>query len=291
MKAEFDQWKSLAGPVSSALVLHAVIGFVLLAGFSFTTPTPDSFELPPAMQASLRVEPRQQAAPQPKPESAPRPEPEPEPAPEPEPQPEPEPAPEPQPEPAPEPEPEPAPEPEPQPELVPEPEPEPEPAPEPEPQPELAPEPEPQPAPQPEPATPEDAFSDLLAGLDEEDAVIEQQQEQAEQRRATEARVASVTEDYKGRIGQQVQRAWSRPMEIRVMDLRDRETVVRINLLPTGEMQGEPVIVSSSGIPSLDQSALRALQRIRRFEVPDDMQAFNQNFRSFTITFKPEDLM
>lgn len=261
MKAEFDQWKSLAGPVSSALVLHAVIGFVLLVGFSFTTPTPDSFELPPAMQASLRVEPRQQAAPQPEPEPAPRPEP----------QPEPEPAPEPQPEPAPEPEPEPAPEPEPQPEP--------------------APKPEPQPAPQPEPATREDAFSNLLAGLDEEDAVIERQQEQAEQRRATEARVASVTDDYKGRIGQQIQRAWSRPMEIRVMDLRDRETVVRINLLPTGEMQGEPVIVSSSGIPSLDQSALRALQRIRRFEVPDDMQAFNQNFRSFTITFKPEDLM
>lgn len=287
MKAEFDQWKSLAGPVSSALVLHAVIGFVLLVGFSFTTPTPDSFELPPAMQASLRVEPRQQAAPQPEPEPAPRPEP----------QPEPEPAPEPQPEPAPEPEPEPVPEPEPQPKLEPEPapepepQPEPEPAPEPEPQPEPAPKPEPQPAPQPEPATREDAFSNLLAGLDEEDAVIERQQEQAEQRRATEARVASVTDDYKGRIGQQIQRAWSRPMEIRVMDLRDRETVVRINLLPTGEMQGEPVIVSSSGIPSLDQSALRALQRIRRFEVPDDMQAFNQNFRSFTITFKPEDLM
>lgn len=137
----------------------------------------------------------------------------------------------------------------------------------------------------------ENAFSDLLAGLDEEDAVIEQQQEQVEQRREAQQRIASVTDDYKGRIGQQVQRAWSRPMELRVMDLRDRETVVRINLLPTGEMQGEPVIVSSSGIASLDQSALRALQRIRRFEVPDDIQAFNQNFRSFTITFKPEDLM
>jgi colicin import membrane protein len=131
----------------------------------------------------------------------------------------------------------------------------------------------------------------LLAGLDEEDAAIEQQQEQIEQRRATEERIASITNDYSARIRNQAGQAWSRPMEIRVMDLRDRETVVRINLLPTGEMQGEPVIVSSSGIPSLDQSALRALQRIRRFDVPSDSQAFNQNFRSFTITFKPEDLL
>ncbi|MEX0622672.1 MAG: cell envelope integrity protein TolA, partial [Saccharospirillum sp.] len=156
-------------------------------------------------------------------------------------------------------------------------------------EPEPAPRPEPEPRPNPVPT--ENSFSDLLAGLDEEDAAIEQQQEQAEQRREAQQRIATVTDDYKGRIGQQVQRAWSRPMELRVMDLRDRETVVRINLLPTGEMQGEPVIVSGSGIASLDQSALRALQRIRRFEVPEDIQAFNQNFRSFTITFKPEDLM
>jgi len=75
------------------------------------------------------------------------------------------------------------------------------------------------------------------------------------------------------------------------MDLQGKATVVRINLLPTGELQGEPVIERSSGIDSLDQSALRALQRVRRFEVPADSQVFNQNFRSFTITFKPEDLM
>ena len=251
MRADRAHWRAMFGPFASAIGLHAVLGFVLLVGFSVTTPSPDSFVLPPVMQASLRTNPTPKTV-----ASEPRPTPKPAPTPEPAPTPQPTPAPEPAPKPA------------------------------------ATPKPEPQPAPAPtsRPA-PVTTFDDLLAGLDSEDAAIEQQQEQLEQRREEQVRIGSVTDDYKARIGQQVQRSWSRPMELRIMDLQGKATVVRINLLPTGELQGEPVIERSSGIDSLDQSALRALQRVRRFEVPADSQVFNQNFRSFTITFKPEDLM
>lgn len=280
--------RRLSLPVAQAVLLHGALAVILLVGFSFTQPEPDSFELPPSMQASLMVEPK------PEPKSQPKPEPKPEPEPEPQPEPEPKPEPEPEPEPQPEPEPEPEPQPEPEPEPTPEPKPEPKPEPQPEPQPKTEPQPEPEPQ-QAEPQQPQfnedSALDDLMASLDSEDEQIAQQQQQLEQQRAAEAEMARTTEAYSVRIEQQATQAWTRPMEVRALDLTGRETVVRITLLPTGELREPPEVVTSSGLPTLDQSALRAVQRVRRFDVPDDIDVFNRSFRSFTITFRPEDLM
>ncbi|MCH8533054.1 MAG: TonB C-terminal domain-containing protein [Saccharospirillum sp.] len=272
----------LALPVIQAVLMHAILGFVLLVGFTASQPSIESFKLPPTMQASLIVETRP-PAPAPQPEPAPRPQPEPRPQPAPQPEPTPQPAP--RPEPTPEPRPEPAPEPRPAP--APEPRPEPAPAPAPEPTPEPAPRPEPRPAPQPAPVISED---DLFAALDREDQSLAQQQAALQQQQARSEQERRVTGTHADRIATQVSEQWSRSPELLVMDLTGRQTVIQISLLPTGELVSAEMI-SSSGLPSLDQSALRAVQRVRRFDVPNDIDVFNRNFRNFRFVFRPEDLM
>ncbi|MHA7879177.1 MAG: cell envelope integrity protein TolA [Saccharospirillum sp.] len=275
-----DFGNALALPIIQAVLLHGVLGFVLLVGFTATQPKIESFQLPPTMQASLVVM---------EPTPAPEPEPEPAPPPEPEPRPEPEPQPEPEPAPRPEPEPEPVPRPEPVPEPRPEPQPEPAPQPRPDPQPEPAPRPEPEPQPRPAPV-PQTSIDDLFAALDEEDQSLAEQQAALERQQARENEVQRITGTYAERIAAQVSQRWSRPGELQLMDLTDRQTVIQINLLPTGELVSAE-IVSSSGIPALDTSALRAVQRVNRFNVPPDIDVFNQNFRRFRFVFIPEDLM
>ncbi|MFG1497136.1 cell envelope integrity protein TolA [Saccharospirillum sp. HFRX-1] len=275
--------RHLALPAVQAVGLHALLAALFLVGFSVTHPSPDRFELPPTLTANLMMEPQ----PQPVREQPPAAQPAPEPAPQPKPEPEPRPQPEPQPTP-------PAPKPEPQPEPAPQPAPQPRPE-----QAKAQPEPERVPpassntAPaesQPAPTNSEDLFDDLLAGLDSEDSQLERQQEELAAAQAQRERDAQVTSTYTDRIYQQISRAWSRPMELQIMDLTGRETVVQVSLLPTGELLSAE-IVSSSGIAALDQSAIRAVQRVRRYQVPDDINIFNRNFRSFRFRFKPEDLM
>ncbi|PTY37117.1 protein TolA [Saccharospirillum sp. MSK14-1] len=284
MKSEWRfSRRHLALPAVQAVGLHVLLAALFLVGFSVTHPSPDRFELPPTLTANLMLEPQPQPVREQPPTAQPAPEPAPQPKPEPRPQPQPEPSP-----PAPKPEPQPEPEPAPQPQPTPEPAPQ---------QPKAQPEPEPTPpaetaAPQ-NPAPPvnsEDAFSDLLAGLDSEDSQLERQQEELAAAQAQRERDAEVTSTYTDRIYQQITRAWSRPMELQIMDLTGRETVVQVSLLPTGELLSAE-IVSSSGIAALDQSAIRAVQRVRRYQVPDDINVFNRNFRTFRFRFKPEDLM
>jgi len=276
--------RHLALPAVQAVGLHALLAALFLVGFSVTHPSPERFELPPTMTANLMMEPQ----PQPVREQPPAAQPAPQPAPQPQPQPKPEPQPQPEPEPTPS-----APKPEPQPEPQPEPTPQPQPAPE---QPKAQPEPTPPssntapPENQTPPADSEDLFDDLLAGLDSEDSQLERQQEELAAAQAQRERDAQVTSTYTDRIYQQISRAWSRPMELQIMDLTGRETVVQVSLLPTGELLSAE-IVSSSGIAALDQSAIRAVQRVRRYQVPDDINVFNRNFRSFRFRFKPEDLI
>lgn len=282
----------LALPVIQAVLMHAILGFVLLVGFTASQPSIESFKLPPTMQASLIVETRP-PAPAPQPEPAPRPQPEPRPQPQPAPQPEPRPQPAPQPEPTPQPAPRPEPTPEPRPAPAPDPRPEPAPAPAPEPRPEPAPAPEPRPEPAPRPApqpAPVISEDDLFAALDREDESLAQQQAALQQQQARSEQERRVTGTHADRIATQVSEQWSRSPELLVMDLTGRQTVIQISLLPTGELVSAEMI-SSSGLPSLDQSALRAVQRVRRFDVPNDIDVFNRNFRNFRFVFRPEDLM
>ena len=67
------------------------------------------------------------------------------------------------------------------------------------------------------------------------------------------------------------------------------QAVLRVFLVPTGEVTSV-VVEESSGNDAFDQSALLAVRKAERFEVPADSSQFERNFREFTVVFRPEDL-
>lgn len=79
---------------------------------------------------------------------------------------------------------------------------------------------------------------------------------------------------------------WSRPPSAR----NDMETRLRVELIPTGEVVAVTVL-SSSGNTAFDRSAEAAVRKARRFEVPSETRLFEQQFRSFVLLFKPQDLL
>ena len=80
---------------------------------------------------------------------------------------------------------------------------------------------------------------------------------------------------------------WSRPPSAR----RDMEVVLRLQLIPTGEVVSVTV-VKSSGNEAFDTSAINAVKKAGRFpEVADVPQpVFERHLRSFQLVFRPEDL-
>jgi colicin import membrane protein len=136
----------------------------------------------------------------------------------------------------------------------------------------------------------EDLFNDLLAGLAAEETAINEQIEANEQSRVRQAEIKAQVSDYITAITIQIEEKWSRPVELRLMDLSNVEAVVSVELLPTGELQSAS-IANTSGIENYDQSVLRAIEKVRRFKVPTDSEVFEAGgFRQLNITFRPEDL-
>jgi colicin import membrane protein len=68
--------------------------------------------------------------------------------------------------------------------------------------------------------------------------------------------------------------------------------VVQLQIVPTGEVVGA-IIVESSGNAAFDRSALQAVERVERFPELQDLQigVFERNFRTFSLLFRPEDLL
>ncbi|MCY3858658.1 MAG: cell envelope integrity protein TolA [Gammaproteobacteria bacterium] len=79
---------------------------------------------------------------------------------------------------------------------------------------------------------------------------------------------------------------WSRPPSAR----NDMSAIVLVELFPTGDLNSVGVI-ESSGDAAFDRSALNAVRRAAPFAVPDDLALFEASFRSFTLNFKPQDLL
>ena len=65
--------------------------------------------------------------------------------------------------------------------------------------------------------------------------------------------------------------------------------LLRVFLVPTGEVV-TVVVEESSGNDAFDRSALLAVSKVDRFQVPGQSRQFERNFREFTVLFKPEDL-
>lgn len=122
--------------------------------------------------------------------------------------------------------------------------------------------------------------------------------EEAEQRRISDqlaaenaARAATVegqlASQYSALIMQLVSDNWSRPPSA----TNGMTAVVQIRLVPTGEIL-DSTIIQSSGNDAFDRSVIQALDRVGSFEFQGMPTAvFERNFRNFTITFRPEDLL
>ncbi len=141
----------------------------------------------------------------------------------------------------------------------------------------------------------------LALEQEKEDELFEQQQEQellnalaveeqqrsmdkalAEEQRARQN--AAVTNTTVAQIQAKIYEVWSYPPSARP----DMEVIVRINLVPTGEVI-QVVLEKSSGNQALDRSVLAAVKRAQPLPVPKDSRLFEQQFRNFVMSFRPED--
>lgn len=116
----------------------------------------------------------------------------------------------------------------------------------------------------------------------EQQLVMEIMEEQ-EARRAITADEKAMA--YVAQIKRDIAQNWSRPPSAR----RDMEALLRVRLVPTGEVVAVSV-AKSSGNSAFDRSAVLAVEKADRFQVPDDSRQFERNFREFNVLFRPEDL-
>ena len=98
--------------------------------------------------------------------------------------------------------------------------------------------------------------------------------------------IADVSQVYVTGIYLAVVQSWSRPPSAR----NDMSAIVLVELFPSGDLNTVGVI-ESSGNAAFDRSAVNAVRRAAPFDVPDDLALFEANFRSFTLNFRPEDLL
>lgn len=91
-----------------------------------------------------------------------------------------------------------------------------------------------------------------------------------------------------GLIQQVVQENWSRPPSAR----NGMRTILQISMFPTGEVT-DVTITQSSNDPAFDRAAETAVFRAAPFSELQSLpiNIFNENFRSFSLTFQPEDLL
>ncbi|MGE3970283.1 MAG: cell envelope integrity protein TolA, partial [Porticoccaceae bacterium] len=114
-----------------------------------------------------------------------------------------------------------------------------------------------------------------------------EQQLAAEQALAAAQQSVSTYGDY---VRDRIAGNWSRPPSAR----RDMQVELQIRIVPTGQVMGVAV-TRSSGDPAFDQSAITAVERAGRFDRLQELARknpllFEQNFRKFTLVFRPEDL-
>lgn len=94
---------------------------------------------------------------------------------------------------------------------------------------------------------------------------------------------ADAQADYISQISALIQAVWRFPPSAK----HDEEVVLRIYLVPTGEVT-EVVLLQSSGNDALDRSAEQAVWKVGHFPVPDDAVLFEKQFRQIVLKLKPE---
>ncbi len=112
-----------------------------------------------------------------------------------------------------------------------------------------------------------------------------QQEADARERAETEAELVMA---YSAVIHDLVQQYWSRPPSAR----NGMVVVLRIRMVPTGDVL-DVEIVQSSGDFAFDRAAESAVLKVNRFTELQGMdpRLFDRNFRTFLLTFRPQDLL
>ena len=118
----------------------------------------------------------------------------------------------------------------------------------------------------------------LASALDSEDEFLADEQS------------AQLAQGYQSYIQQRIIANWNRPLSAR----RGMETILSIQLVPTGQVVGVSVL-RSSGNDAFDLSAQQAVKKVGRFDKLQQLSSqsptvFEQNFRQFQLVFRPEDL-
>ena len=95
-----------------------------------------------------------------------------------------------------------------------------------------------------------------------------------------------LAQSYSALIRKRIEQNWSRPLSAR----EDLETILRIQMIPTGEVINV-TISKSSGNKIFDNSAIRAVKKVGQFDELRGMptRIFENNFRQFQLKFKPQD--
>ena len=117
-------------------------------------------------------------------------------------------------------------------------------------------------------------------------AVEEQQRsmDQALEDEQQTQRDAAISNDIVSQIQAKIYEAWRYPPSARP----EMEVIVKISLVPTGEVI-QVTLEKSSGNQALDRSVLAAVKRAQPLPVPKDSRLFEQQFRNFAMSFRPED--
>jgi colicin import membrane protein len=128
----------------------------------------------------------------------------------------------------------------------------------------------------------------------QQELAAQQQRQNEAQAQADQAAQQTAAADgeavmsYTALIHDLVQKQWSRPPSAR----NGMVAVLRIRMVPTGDII-DVEIVRSSGDFAFDRAAESAVFKVNRFTELQGMptRLFDRNFRSFLLTFRPEDLL
>ncbi|MBS04323.1 MAG: protein TolA [Gammaproteobacteria bacterium] len=133
--------------------------------------------------------------------------------------------------------------------------------------------------PEPEPA---EAVSDEERLRMEQSLALAILEEQEYRRAVTDDEKAQA---YAAQIKRDIGQNWASPPSAR----NGMQALLRVYLVPTGEVVNV-TLEETSGNDAFDRSAILAVRKAGRFDVPSESRQFERNFREFTVLFRPENL-
>ena len=153
-----------------------------------------------------------------------------------------------------------------------------------EPKPAVKPQPKPQPKPKPDTRAQDEARQREAQRQRQQELALALAREEQAMQAETDAQLVM---SYTDAIQAAIEDNWSRPPSAR----HDMEVILRIQLIPTGEVISVS-IVKSSGNDAFDRSAINAVNKAGKFpevaEAPP--RVFERHLRSIQLVFHPEDL-